>query len=304
MRGADRFRKARKLPVNLYAYRLEAALCGVLRLAPRRVPPAAPDAGVHAPAGPRKARVALLAGCAQQVLQPAIDAAAIRLLNRMGVEVVRVAGQGCCGALPHHMGRAEEARAFARANVAAFEQAEAAGAFDALLVTASGCGTTLKDYGHMLAGDAAFAGRAAALAGKVRDITEFLTAQGLPETHGPGGRVAYHSACSLQHGQKVKSPPVALLRQAGFEVVEPFDPHLCCGSAGTYNMLQPELADALKTRKVDTLEALRPQMIAAGNIGCLTQIASGTALPVVHTVELLDWATGGPRPSALAQAEA
>lgn len=274
-----------------------APLAAMLRLAPRRVPPAARDAGVHAPAGPRKARVALLAGCAQQVLQPAIDAAAIRLLNRMGVEVVRVAGQGCCGALPHHMGRTEEARAFARANVRAFE---AAGPLDALLVTASGCGTTLKDYGHMLAGDAAFAGRAAALAGKVRDITEFLAAQGLPDVRGPGGRVAYHSACSLQHGQKVKAPPVALLRQAGFEVVEPFDPHLCCGSAGTYNMLQPDLAEALKTRKVDTLEALQPQMIAAGNIGCLTQIAAGTALPVVHTVELLDWATGGPRPAALA----
>ncbi|WP_454918929.1 glycolate oxidase subunit GlcF [Xanthobacter sediminis] len=274
-------------------------LAAMLRLAPRAAARPGATGGVHPAQGPRRARVALLRGCAQEVLQPEIDAAAIRLLNRLGVEVVRLADQGCCGALVHHMGHAETAHAFARANVDAFTRETEAGGLDAILVTASGCGTTLKDYGHMLRLDPAYKEKAAQVAAKVRDIAEFLATLDIPAQAPRGQRVAYHSACSLQHGQKVKAPPLDLLRKAGFEVVEPFDPHLCCGSAGTYNLLQSDIADALKARKVATLEALQPDMVAAGNIGCLTQIASGTTLPVVHTVELLDWATGGPRPAPL-----
>jgi len=274
-------------------------LAAMLRLAPRTTPPPRRDDGVHPAAGPRRARVALLKGCAQEVLQPNIDAAAIRLLNRLGVEVVRLADQGCCGALPHHMGREAEALALARANVAAFAREIDARGLDAVVVTASGCGTTLKDYGHLLSRDPQSAASAQMVAAKVLDISEFLVSLELPQQAPRGLTVAYHSACSLQHGQKVKAPPVTLLRRAGFEVVEPRDPHLCCGSAGTYNLLQSELADALKARKLATLEELAPDLIAAGNIGCLTQIGSGTARPVVHTVELLDWASGGPRPAAL-----
>ncbi len=274
-------------------------LAAMLRLAPRSVAPAQAGPGVHPARGPRRARVALFQGCAQEVLRPEIDAAAIRLLNRLGVEVARLPGQGCCGALVHHLGRAGEAHAFARANVDTFIREMEGEGLDAILVTASGCGTTLKDYGHLLRHDPAYGEKAARVAAHARDITEFLATLDLPAGPARGLRVAYHSACSLQHGQKVKAPPLDLLRRAGFTVAEPADAHLCCGSAGTYNLLQGEIADALKARKVASLEALGADMIAAGNIGCLTQIASGTALPTVHTVELLDWATGGPRPTAL-----
>ena len=259
--------------------------------------------GVFPAQGPRRARVALLKGCAQPVLNPGIDEAAVRLLTRLGVEVVRVEGEGCCGALVHHMGREEEAHAFARVNVDAWTREMDGAGLDAILVTTSGCGTPVKDYGHMLRLDPAYAAKAARVSAITRDVSEFLATLDLPRAPAPlGRRVAYHSACSLQHGQKVKAPPVELLRRVGFEVVEPFDPHLCCGSAGTYNMLQSEIADQLRARKVGTLEALSPDVIAAGNIGCMTQIGSGTDIPVVHTVELLDWATGGPAPAALAVA--
>ncbi|MEP9354503.1 glycolate oxidase subunit GlcF [Xanthobacter sp. KR7-65] len=261
------------------------------------------DRGVFPAQGPRRARVALLKGCAQPVLNPGIDAAAVRLLTRSGVEVVRVEGEGCCGALVHHMGREEEALTFARTNVDAWIREMDGPGLDAILVTTSGCGTPIKDYGHMLRLDPAYAEKAARVSAIARDISEFAMTLELPKAERPmGRRVAYHSACSLQHGQKVKTQPVELLRRAGFEVTEPFDPHLCCGSAGTYNMLQSELAGQLRDRKVATLEALRPDVIAAGNIGCMTQIGSGTGIPVVHTVELLDWATGGPAPAALAGA--
>jgi len=227
-----------------------------------------------------------------------INAATVRLLTRLGVEVVVPEGMGCCGALTHHMGREADAHASAATNIRAF-LAEARGeGLDAIVINTSGCGTTVKDYGHMfrvspLAGDAA---RVAALA---RDVTEWVAELGLPEGAPKGLTVAYHAACSLQHGQGVTEAPKALLRRAGFDVVEPADAHLCCGSAGTYNLLQPELSAELRRRKVATLEAKRPDLIATGNLGCITQIGTGTALPVVHTVALLDWATGGPRPAGL-----
>jgi glycolate oxidase iron-sulfur subunit len=257
---------------------------------------------VHTPDGRRKGRVALLTGCAQSVLAPQINEATIRLLTRHGIEVVLANDGGCCGALVHHMGREAQARAQAAASIAAWTAEMDGEGLDAIVINASGCGTTIKDYGFMFRNDAALRDGAARVSAISRDITEYLTALGMMAPVGAaGGTVAYHSACSLQHGQKVTAAPKTLLRQSGFAVVEPAEGHICCGSAGTYNMLQPELATRLRERKVANLERTRPDMIAAGNLGCMTQIAAGTDIPVVHTVELLDWATGGPKPECLAQ---
>ncbi|MFT4014070.1 MAG: glycolate oxidase subunit GlcF [Paracoccus sp. (in: a-proteobacteria)] len=307
----------------------DARLRAMLDMAPARIPPASPnDRGqVFAPIGARRARVALMPGCAQRALNTDINDATIRLLRRAGCEVVIPESFGCCGALTHHMGREEDALHAARATIRGFLKADATAPLDAIIINTSGCGTTIKDYGKIFAGDP-MQPQAEHVARLARDVTEFLDAHGLPQrpapgalreeephfpdldhaaatlrpsmAHGQGMRVAYHAACSLQHGQQIRSAPKALLAQAGFQVVEPENPHLCCGSAGTYNLLQPKLSGELKRRKVATLQATKPQVIAAGNIGCMMQIGTGTALPVVHTVELLDWATGGPRPRALA----
>jgi glycolate oxidase iron-sulfur subunit len=267
-------------------------LRAMLSLAPGRMPAAQNLAGtVHRPAGAVKGRVALLAGCAQQALAPSINLATIELLNRLGVEVVVPAEAGCCGALVHHMGRHEAALAAARRNVAAWE------GFDAVVVNTSGCGTVVKDYSFLLRHDE-MAGAAAEVSGKTKDISEYLLEVYEPTRAAPGVTVAYHAACSLQHGQKVAAAPKTLLRKAGFVVVEPKDGHLCCGSAGTYNIMQPEIAAALRRRKLDTLKAKGPDVIAAGNIGCLTQLA-GDGVPTVHTVELLNWMAGGAKPAGL-----
>jgi glycolate oxidase iron-sulfur subunit len=275
-------------------------LRAMMQMAPPELPPPAPSdrPGVFPALGERRARVALLAGCVQPALAPQINAAAVRLLTRHGVEVV-VADAGCCGALPLHLGKAEQARAMAKRRITAWLAAEDDGGLDAILVTASGCGGPVKDYAHLFRGDPVWAERAARVAGLARDVTEFL--EELPlRPHGRGARVAYHAACSLQHGQQIRKQPKRLLAQAGFEVIEPREAHVCCGSAGTYNLLQPEIASQLGARKTASLEALAPDVIATGNIGCLVQIAARTRTPVVHTVELLDWATGGPPPPALA----
>ena len=276
----------------------DARLRAMLDMAPAALPKPSPNdrPQVFAVAD-RKKRVALMTGCAQKALDTDINDATIRLLTRLGVEVVVPEGMGCCGALTHHMGREAEAHASAAANIRAFMREVRGAGLDAIIINTSGCGTTVKDYGHMFRNDP-LGPDAAAVSGLARDVTEFLDAFGLPEAD-MGLKVAYHAACSLQHGQKIKDAPKALLRRAGFEVVEPTDPHLCCGSAGTYNLMQPEISAELKARKVATLEARGPDLIAAGNIGCMVQIGSGTALPVVHTVELLDWATGGPKPAKL-----
>lgn len=278
----------------------DARLRAMIAMAPAQVPPVSRnDAPQVFPAqGPRRMRVALLTGCAQKALNTDINDATIRLLRRLGCEVVVARGMGCCGALTHHMGREAQAHAQAGANIAAWMAEKRAGGLDAIVINTSGCGTTVKDYGHMFR-QTAQATDAAEVAGLACDITELLQRLGLPAAAPRGLRVAYHAACSLQHGQQVKSAPKDLLKAAGFEVVEPADSHLCCGSAGTYNLLQPEISAELKRRKVATLEAKAPQVIAAGNIGCMMQIGSGTGIPVVHTVELLDWATGGPKPRAL-----
>jgi glycolate oxidase iron-sulfur subunit len=274
----------------------DARLRAMLAMAPKTIPPVSrnDDPQIFAATGERRMRVALMTGCAQKALNTDINDATIRLLRRLGCEVVIPRGMGCCGALTHHMGREAEAHASAAANVAAFMAEKNAAGLDAVVINTSGCGTTVKDYGHMLGGE-----EAAMVSALAMDISELLVKIGLPEGAPKGLRVAYHAACSLQHGQQVKTAPKDLLKRVGFTVVEPADSHLCCGSAGTYNLLQPEISAQLKARKVETLEAKNPDMIAAGNIGCMMQIGSGTGVPVVHTVELLDWALGGPKPRAL-----
>ena len=279
----------------------DARLRAMLDMAPRDIPPPSLNdrPQVLAAQGPRRKRVALLIGCAQRALNTDINDATIRLLRRHGCEVVIPRGMGCCGALTHHMGRTGDSHAMAAANIRALTAEIEGEGLDALVVNTSGCGTTVKDYGHMFAGDPleSDAARVAALA---KDVTEVMADLGLADaTHAPPLRVGYHAACSLQHGQQIRAAPKELLAGAGFTVLEPKDGHLCCGSAGTYNLMQPAISAELKRRKVETLEAIAPQVISAGNIGCMMQIGSGTGVPVVHTAELLDWATGGPRPRAL-----
>ena len=273
----------------------------MLDLAPRTLPKASQGAlpGTHPAAGPRRGRVAILSGCAQPVLKPEINEATIRLLTRLGVEVVAPAGEVCCGSLVHHMGREEQALEAARRNVDVWLDEVEKGGLDAIIVTASGCGTTIKDYGFMLRLDAAYAGKAARVSALAKDITEYLATLDLPQQEVKGLTVAYHSACSMQHGQKITMLPKTLLKKAGFAVRDPAEGHLCCGSAGTYNILQPEISATLKARKVRNIEATKPDLIATGNIGCITQIATGTQIPILHTVELLDWAYGGRKPAAL-----
>ena len=271
----------------------------MVRLAPARLPTRSAEERRHLfPAlGAKKARVALLRGCAQSVLDPGINEAAIRLLTRNGVEVAMPENEGCCGALVHHMGRADDAHQQAKRNIDAWIGEIEGEGLDAILVTTSGCGTTIKDYGFMLRLDPDYAEKAARVSSLAKDISEYLETLDLGEPEAPSRlKVAYHAACSLQHGQQVTSAPKKLLSRAGFTVSEPAESHLCCGSAGTYNMLQPEISRQLRDRKVANIEAVAPDLIAAGNIGCLTQIGGGTDLPVVHTVELLDWAYGGPAP--------
>ncbi len=314
------------LRAALHAARLAKPFAGLMpkrlrplvALAPRSVPATSPmDRPQIFPAeGERRMRVALLPGCAQQVLAPEINEATIRLLIRHGCEVVVAPGSGCCGALVHHLGDAAPALALARANIDAWEGIRTSGGLDAIVVNASGCGTMVKDYGFLLRTDPAYAETAARTAALARDISEVMAKLGLqlpgplasrpqeggPEARGPIPRlrVAYHSACSLQHGQGVDREPRALLAAAGFAVVEVPEGHLCCGSAGTYNLLQPELASSLRERKLANIALTRADLVAAGNIGCITQLSADAPLPIVHTALLLDWATGGPMPRALA----
>ncbi len=289
---------------------LPGRLKELVAMAPARIPAAS---GVDRPQvfeaqgkykGKRLKRVALMTGCAQQVLRPGINEATVRLLTRRGCEVVVAEGAGCCGALVHHMGREDQALKQARANIEAWEKA----GVEAVVINASGCGTTIKDYGWILKHDPAWAERAARIADLACDVSEIMSELGVGEVTEKGlPVVTYHSACSMQHGQGLREEPKTLLRDAGFEVREPAEGHLCCGSAGTYNMLQPALAGRLLERKVENLKKAGGAVIATGNIGCLEQIAGGFAdpngdnkgPPVVHTVELLDWATGGPKPGGI-----
>ena len=301
----------------------DARLRAMLEMAPKVIPPVSrnDDPQSFAPEGDRKKRVALMTGCAQKALNTDINDATIRLLTRLGCEVVVAEGAGCCGALTHHMGKTRESHATAAGNIRAWVREMDGEGLDAIVINTSGCGTTVKDYGHMFRNEA-LAADAARVSAIAKDVSEVLvdltgltggTEAPRPAKEGIAGIdrhirhepvpegmvVAYHAACSLQHGQQIKTFPKDLLKQAGFTVVEPADPHLCCGSAGTYNLMQPEISAKLKARKVRTLEAKQPDVIAAGNIGCMMQIGSAASVPIVHTVELLDWVSGGPKPPAL-----
>ncbi len=259
-------------------------------------------AGLAATKAERRAHVIMLAGCAQQVLRPEINDATIRLLARKGIDVEIAPGAGCCGALVQHMGREKDAVRFAKANVDAWWKViERSGhRIDAVIVNASGCGTTVKDYAHLLAHEPAYREKAEKIASLARDVTELLTEYPLgPPARWSSLRVAYHSACSMQHGQGITDEPKSLLYTAGYTVFDIPEGHICCGSAGVYNITQPEIAGQLRARKVDNINKVRPDIIAAGNIGCLTQIEKGTETPVVHTIELLDWSYGGPIPRGL-----
>ncbi|OSP55999.1 glycolate oxidase subunit GlcF [Pseudoruegeria sp. SK021] len=279
----------------------DARLRAMLEMAPKRLPSVSrnDDPQVFAPTTPKLKRVALMTGCAQKALNTDINDATIRVLARHGCEVVISPGAGCCGALTHHMGKTDESHASAAKNIKAWVAEIDGPGLDAIVINTSGCGTTVKDYGHMFR-DTDLAEDAARVSAIARDISEVMVEVGLSDaTRATPLKVAYHAACSLQHGQQIKSHPKTLLKAAGFTVVEPKDSHLCCGSAGTYNLLQPKISSELKALKTATLEATTPDVIAAGNIGCMMQIGSGTGLPVVHTVQLLDWATGGPKPGSL-----
>ncbi len=248
----------------------------------------------------RRAKIIMLAGCAQQVLRPDINDATIRMLARRGVDVEVAAGAGCCGALVHHMGREKEAHAFVKANIDAWSKIIEREPVDAIVINASGCGTTVKDYGHMMARVEGYAERAAKISAMTKDVSEFLSDFDIgPPKRWSSIRVAYHSACSMQHGQSITDEPKMLLKQAGFTVLDVPEGHICCGSAGVYNILQPELAGQLRARKVANIESVKADIIATGNIGCITQIGLGTKTPIIHTVELLDWAHGGPVPRGL-----
>jgi glycolate oxidase iron-sulfur subunit len=271
-------------------------LAAMLRLAPARLPRMQPAPG-GAPTAPRKGRVALLSSCVDQVLMPSINEAARRLLARHGIAVADVAGMGCCGALVHHLGREHESLDHARRNVDALMAAVEGEGLDAILITASGCGTMVKDYGFMLRNDPSYATKAKRIAELTRDMSEYLVHLDLKSAAVADGIVvAYHAACSLQHGQKVVREPRELLARVGFTVREVPEGHLCCGSAGTYNILQPAIAGRLAERKAANIARTGADVIASGNIGCIAQIATATATPIVHTVELIDWATGGPPP--------
>ena len=282
----------------------DARLRAMLEMAPKYVPPVSrnDDPQSFAPTTPRKMRVALMTGCAQKALNTDINDATIRMLTRLGAEVVVAEGAGCCGALTHHMGKSAQSHATAAKNIRAWAKEMDGDGLDAIVINTSGCGTTVKDYGHMFRNDA-LADDAARVAGIAMDVSEVLMKLELPQGAPKDITVAYHAACSLQHGQQIKTFPKDLLKRAGYNVVEPRDSHLCCGSAGTYNLMQPEISKQLQKRKVDTLMAKSPDIIAAGNIGCMMQIGSAASVPVVHTVEVLDWATGGPRPASLDRTE-
>ncbi|MBI1421872.1 MAG: glycolate oxidase subunit GlcF [Gammaproteobacteria bacterium] len=281
-------------------FALPRGLRHMLDMTPEKLPPYKKPSGqqVFPAQGIRKQRVALLTGCAQQVVNSDINDATIRILTRHGCEVVVPADAACCGALTHHMGRTSHSLAAAINNIHAWTRELNGEGLDAVVINTSGCGTVIKDYGFMLRDDP-LAQEAAKISNLAKDISEVLSDIPLDYRTVPELHVAYHATCSLQFGQRIRFTPKKLLKAAGFKLIEPKDSHMCCGFAGMYHILQTEISQELKTRKVQALEAGSPDVIATGNIGCLLQISSGTTIPVVHTVELLDWATGGPLPPAL-----
>lgn len=283
---------------------LPAHLRRMLDIAPSGRPESGPLT-CYAPAqGQRRMRVALLGGCVQQVLGRAINDATVRVLTRHGCEVIVPEGAGCCGAIALHLGQPDYAKRLASANVAAWERLETDGKLDAIVVNASGCGSVVKDYGALLS-DRATSAAAGRLAPIVRDVSELLAELGIHyHNPWPSLRVALHVPCSMQHGQGLAMTPRRLLEEAGFEVHQSADSHICCGSAGTYNILQPQIADTLGRNKGQDLDRTGADVIATGNLGCQMHINRFARTPVVHFVELLDWASGGERPAVLPERRA
>ena len=301
-RAALRGARLAKPFANLMPGRLKT----MVGMAPERIPPRswADVPQVFRAEGPRKGRVALLNGCAQQVVGAQINEATVRLLTRHGMDVIVSRDAGCCGALVQHMGKEAAAREQAKANIAAWVREADGEGLDAVVVNTSGCGTTVKDYGHLFRDDPAWRADAERIGALAKDVSEVMAEIGLQSpVRRPELQVTYHAACSMQHGQGLTRAPKALLGAAGFAVKDVPEGHICCGSAGVYNLLQPEIATRLRDRKVANIGKTRPDVIATGNVGCMTQLAAGTDIPLVHTVELLDWVTGGPKPRALADME-
>ena len=250
------------------------------------------------------ARVALLTGCVQKVISPQINEATIRLLNRHGIEVVVPKQIECCGSLSHHLGKERSAHSMFKRNISTWYDEYLKNGLDAIISNTSGCGTTLKDYGFIVRSDNNFKKKAKKISELTKDIAEYLNEnvklnfikkQNNEKTY----KIAYHSACSMQHGQKIHKGPINLIKKTGNEVLDVPDGHLCCGSAGTYNLLQNDIADKLLKNKISNIEKIKPQIISTGNIGCIMQITHGTKIPILHTVEIIDWYTGGPRPKVL-----
>ena len=290
--------------VKPFAFLAPRGQQAMLRMIPDRLPaPSRLDRpGVHRAEGTRRARVALLTGCAQKVMGPDINDATIRLLTRLGCDVVLSKDQGCCGSLVYHMGDHESSFPHMKRNIDAWHAEIDGGGLDAVVTNTSGCGVVVTDYGHIFRDAPAYATKAARVAEIARDLSEVVRDLELPANVSgqvPALLVAYHDACSLQHGQQIRTQPRALLDEAGFRVVDIPDSHLCCGSAGTYNLLEPDAAGQLGVLKAEAVRSVRPQVVAMGNIGCMEQIAAYSQVPVVHTVQLLDWATGGPAPAGL-----
>jgi glycolate oxidase iron-sulfur subunit len=258
---------------------------------------------IYPSAGKTYARVALLTGCVQRVISPQINDATIDILNRHGVEVIVPKQVDCCGSLNHHLGKEDLAHKSFINNINSWFKWYEEKNLDAILVTTSGCGTTLKDYGYIFRDhpDKELRKKAKIVSSLAKDVTEYL-GKNIKLNYMKKDKkfkIAYHSACSMQHGQKIHQQPMDLLKKTGNEIVEIPDGHLCCGSAGTYNLLQDEMAAELLKRKVSNIDKVKPDFISTGNIGCMTQISSGTQIPIVHTIEILNWYTGGEKPKTI-----
>jgi len=250
------------------------------------------------------ARVVLLTGCVQKVISPQINEATIRLLNRHDIEVVVPKNINCCGSLNHHLGKSNLANLTFRNNISIWYDEYIKNGLDAIISNTSGCGTMLKDYGFIFRSNKDFKKKAKKISDLTKDITEyldenvklnFITKSKSEKKY----RIAYHSACSMQHGQKIHKQPINLIKKTGNEVFDIPEGHLCCGSAGTYSLLQNDIAKELLKNKISNIEKIEPEIISTGNIGCITQIAQGTKIPILHTIEIIDWYTGGPKPEVL-----
>ena len=290
--------------IKPFSFLMPRFLKNSLNLMPDRIPSKKiKTQKIYSPLNGKKiSRVALLIGCVQRVISPEINEATIRLLNRHNVEVVVMPDIECCGSLNHHLGKKEKAKESFVKNIESWHEEYLLNGLDAIISNTSGCGTTLKDYGHIFKNDKEMKKKAKKISELTKDITEYLDENlklDIKKNEEKKYKIAYHSACSMQHGQKIHDQPKELISKTGNEVLDIPDGHLCCGSAGTYNILHQKMAKSLLRNKVNNIEKITPDFISTGNIGCMTQISTGTRIPIIHTVELLDWFTGGPKPYKL-----